>query len=360
MRVFSNKISYTITSRYDLNNVAKSLWNDRTAKQRRKVYGDWVDLYTYEPEISQAELCILTYQWPFYVANDRLGEAQAEVDATRQHGKPMVVFSGSDYTANLPFEDVILFESAGYRSTPGLRYHSAQPSYIPDYLDVYCDGKLQIRHKQETPLIGFCGLASTSPIQTFYRKLRLKQQQILYRQGRLKREPPPFETSSFRTRVLRQFEDQPGIKTNYILRKKYRGGETEDKSLQSPVKLEFVNNILDSDYTLCMRGGGNFSVRFYETLCLGRIPIFIDTDCLLPFQDEIDYKAIFPWIDIKDLHHAPEILRAYHANLSADDFIDKQKACRKLWEDHMTPDGFHQDFINKIKKILNENPVYNS
>ena len=92
-------------------------------------------------------------------------------------------------------------------------------------------------------------------------------------------------------------------------------------------------------------------MRFYETLCLGRIPIFIDTDCLLPFQDEIDYKSIFPWIDVKDLPHAAEIVQDFHTKLSDDDFINLQKTCRKLWLEHMTPIGFYQDVVKKISSL---------
>jgi len=352
MRVFSFFDHYSEHNRYHLNTIAKALWNDRTPQQRRDVYGNWVDLFNYEPDISRADICILTYHYPYYVNSNKLAEAQAEVDAARQNGKQMVVFSGGDHPANIPVENVLLFESAGYRSTPGLRYHSAQPSHIQDYLKVYCQGELKFRPKHDIPVVGFCGQASTSLLQTAYRTLRLKWQQSQYRQGQLLWEPPPFETSSFRERVLKRFENQPDIQTNFIPRKRYRAGETQDKSSHHPAKLEFVNNILNSDYTICMRGGGNFSVRFYETLSLGRIPIFIDTDCLLPFQDEIDYQAIFPWINIKDLPHAAEIVRDFHAKLSNDEFIDLQKACRDLWVEHMTPDGFHRNFVKKVKSII--------
>jgi hypothetical protein len=101
-----------------------------------------------------------------------------------------------------------------------------------------------------------------------------------------------------------------------------------------------------------MRGGGNYSVRFYETLCLGRIPIFINTDCLLPFQDEINYKSIFPWIELDDLQHAAEIVKNFHSRLSDDDFIKLQRTCRKLWIEHMTPDGFHKDFVRRMKSLI--------
>jgi len=352
MKIHSCFQSYNKEDRYNLNNIIKSQWNDRSNEERKQVYGDWVELFKYSPDIAQADVCVLTYVWSHYVESNTVPEALADIENARAHNKQIVIFNGGDSPANLPFGDVILFESAGYRSTPGLRYHSAQPSYVADYVQQYCDGELQLRNRSPKPVIGFCGQASLSPAQTAWRSLRLKWRQHQYRQGRIKWEPAPFETSSFRTRVLKEFEGKDGIQTNYLLRSQYHGGDTNDKDLQARLKTEFVTNILDSDYTISMRGGGNFSVRFYETLCLGRIPIFIDTDCLLPFQDEIDYKSIFPWIDMQDLPHAAEMVQDFHARLSDDDFIDLQKTCRQLWLNHMTPNGFYTDFVCKISKLI--------
>jgi len=350
IKIYSDQNHYIPDNRFFLNNITKMLW-DKKGSKRGRIKSKSVKWFNFEYDLSKADIYLLTYKWNYYFNYNKIPQAEYEVLKAKQLGKPLVVFCDGDYPANLPFEDVILFESAGYRSTPGLRYHSAQPSYIPDYLDVYCNSHLQFRQKRVEPVIGFCGLASTSPLQSLYRRLKLKNQQRQYQKGRLKCEPPPFETSSFRRKVLHQFNNRPGNQTKFILRKRYRAGVIEDKSLQHPAKVEFVNNNLNSDYTVCMRGGGNFSVRFYETICLGRIPIFIDTDCLLPFQDEIDYKSIFPWINMKDLPHAAEILRNFHARLSEDDFLDLQKACRRLWIEHMTPDGFHRDFISVINSI---------
>ena len=165
--------------------------------------------------------------------------------------------------------------------------------FCKDYLQLYCGGQIQLREKREEPVIGFCGQASISRLHALFRDLRNRYRQLQYQLGATKWQPPPFETSSFRKRVLERFENQAGLQTNFVLRNRYHAGNEQDKSDTSPEKLAFVNNILDLDYTVCVRGGGNFSVRFYETLALGRIPIFIDTDCLLPFEDMIDYKGLF-------------------------------------------------------------------
>jgi hypothetical protein len=328
VKIYSCRSHYTKEFRRQINTVTRVLWRDRPKEETIKTFGEWVKTYQFENEPSQADICILTFFWYHYVAHGIIDQAEREYAVAQNHHKPLVVFNEGDPPAKVPLDDVILFEYGGYRSTPGLHYHSAQPSFIQDYLQIYCQGELKLRPKQEVPVVGFCGQASTSLLETIYRTLRLKWKQYQYGQGRLQWEPPPFETSTFRKQVLKHFENQAGIQTNFILRKRYQAGEPENKSPHHPAKLEFVNNILNSDYTICMRGGGNFSVRFYETLCLGRIPIFIDTDCLLPFQDEIDYKAhISPGSICKDLLYAAEIRARFPRQAYPhDDFIDLQKS----------------------------------
>ena len=65
-----------------------------------------------------------------------------------------------------------------------------------------------------------------------------------------------------------------------------------------------------------MRGGGNYSLRLYETLCLGRIPLFINTDCVLPFENNIDWKELCLWVDENDLDRIGEIVLDFHSSIS--------------------------------------------
>src|SRR4030095_15269602 len=99
-------------------------------------------------------------------------------------------------------------------------------------------------------------------------------------------------------RALRALNRSHDVKANFIVRphktnpwggrwKRPADGTHVERALQ----LEFLDNILGSDYVLCSRGFGNFSYRFYESLACGRIPVLIDTDCVLPFDFVIDWDA---------------------------------------------------------------------
>ena len=101
--------------------------------------------------------------------------------------------------------------------------------------------------------------------------------------------------------------------------------------------IEYYYNIRESDYILCLRGKGNFSIRFYETLLMGRIPIFINTDCLLPLMNHINWTEHVVWIEWEERHQIGEIVAKFHDNLSREDFSQLQLNNRKLWLKKLKP-----------------------
>lgn len=64
-------------------------------------------------------------------------------------------------------------------------------------------------------------------------------------------------------------------------------------------KLEkiYVDAAVQSWAMLCPRGMGSLSIRFYEALCLGRIPVHISDEYTFPLSDRIDYSRFC--IDIR-------------------------------------------------------------
>lgn len=91
-----------------------------------------------------------------------------------------------------------------------------------------------------------------------------------------------------RSELLQAFRDHPEIETDAIERQGFWGGAPNDDQL----RLEFEQNIQANHFTLACRGKGNFSMRFYQVLSAGRIPILIDTDTILPFEEEIEWETI--------------------------------------------------------------------
>lgn len=114
--------------------------------------------------------------------------------------------------------------------------------------------------------------------------------------------------------LLKQLEKNFVIDYRFFKRKKYRAGVTRNKETHETT-IQFYDNMLESQYVLCVRGAGNFSVRFYETLMMGRIPLYVHTDGYLSLPDIIDWKDHVVWVDYKNRHHIAEILLEFHNQL---------------------------------------------
>ena len=113
--------------------------------------------------------------------------------------------------------------------------------------------------------------------------------------------------------------------------------------LLKKLRKEFYRNIENTDYTLCVRGGGNFSARLYETLALGRIPIFINTDCTLPFNNEIDWKKHLVWVEYDEINDIETTIHQFHHSLTVQSFQQLEK------ENGFSEASIHSKFFRKGK-----------
>jgi hypothetical protein len=217
--------------------------------------------------------------------------------------------------------------------------------YIDDYQVVYGQGVANVRQKTANPIVGFCGQAGGSLLDDMRRGIACQARKCAFRTGLRKWEPPPFETVRWRRRVLDHLADDPCVETRFILRRRYRAGYwAEKKDPFHVTRLEMVGNMLDTNYTVCMRGGGNFSVRLYETLCLGRIPIFVDTDCILPYDHIVDWRKYCVWIDSSEVSSISRKVIEFHKALSSEEFVAWQQECRSFWQDWLSADGYWNQF----------------
>jgi hypothetical protein len=87
-----------------------------------------------------------------------------------------------------------------------------------------------------------------------------------------------------------------------------------------------------SHFNICNRGTGNFSMRFYQTLSCGRIPILLNTDILLPFENEIDWNDIIIFADTDE-----ELIEK---TINCKDIINKQIKCREIYETYFAGTKF--------------------
>ena len=204
---------------------------------------------------------------------------------------------------------------------------------------------MTIRPKPEVPIVGFCGQAVDSVTLGSMKMARTAYRNLRYRFGSSHDEPQVLLPSSYlRARALAILERAAGIETRFIRRRRCHSASQPGQRVDRAARREFWNSIRKTDYTVCVRGSGNFSARLYETLAMGRIPVFVDTDCKLPYERTIDWKKYCVWVDQSALSHLAERVLAFHASLDKEEFEQLQADCRKMREDRLSFSGFFTHF----------------
>jgi hypothetical protein len=65
-----------------------------------------------------------------------------------------------------------------------------------------------------------------------------------------------------------------------------------NNNIEEKDEIMFIKNIEESHFYLCLRENNNCPSYLYKVLSLGRIPIILDSNFYLPFEQEIDWNEI--------------------------------------------------------------------
>lgn len=320
---------------------------DYSDNERIASYGVSEKDFVFTDVLNDADHVILPMAWNYYLQTGQIKKATDFVKQCAALNKKVITFNAGDFGVKIPYsENLIVLRPSGYKSK-FTENEYAIPAYIADPLKKYFNtDKILERPYQTKAVVGFCGQANSSVINATNEIFKTFLRNIKSYIGFSKEESQQLLSTSFlRASILKKLQKSVDIETNFIFRKKYRAGVTNNKDSHKTTH-EFYENLKNSDYIVCVRGAGNFSVRLYETLAMGRIPVFINTDSSLPFDDSIDWKKHVVWVEYKERNQVVQKVKQFHVSLSKEDFIDLQRINRKLWEQHLTLSGYFKTFFN--------------
>lgn len=201
--------------------------------------------------------------------------------------KKVLVFIVDDYEKRYPYlSNLILFRTSLKRS---LRRRN---EYLLPYIWECSQQVMVAQTDSKGPVVGFCGM-----------------------------------NNSYRKKSIAAFEKHPKIRSCFVVRDKFWGGAPHDQQ----VIAEYEENMKASHYMLCDRGKGNFSMRFYQTLAFGRIPVLVNSDMLLPFADQIDWTR-YAIIERNSNRCVQRVLSTYESG----DYLQMQQNCRELYEQYFS------------------------
>jgi hypothetical protein len=344
LRIYSDRSHYSRAERPMLADVLRPFWKDHpvSPEELQRTYGDHLHHYRMVDSPEDADLCVLPLAWNHYYRHRSLEAAIAFIELARAAGRPVATWVAGDSGVRVPLDDVFVFRQSGYASRRRQRQFGL-PVFIRDPLPVD-RATSYTRPKSRRPLIGFCGQAADRAVVQWAKAGRAIIRNLSFQLGVTAEEPESiFPPTRLRTRALRLLEESRLVETRFLKRARSDGGARTFEELQRR-RTEFWGNVSNTEYTVCVRGTGNFSQRLYEVLAMGRIPVFINTDCVLPSEHLVDWKQYCVWLEASELATLPQRVAEHHAQLDDASFIELQRACRRLWADHLSYPGFFRHF----------------
>lgn len=285
---------------------------------------DFVKVHTFKRLEEAGHLIVIPNPLQDYIHTRKLGEVLKFKDRVLASGRTPVLTTGLEYS---PQSKEIVFSMSTYRL-------SLSDGMIPTPAWLYDLGsKILPLPKPTKPTVGFVG-ASRYPgrLNTLVSYLPIPGSVIektmcsAHINGVLSLGMRQPFAQRLRGKVLNEARKSLYLDTSFIIRK---SGFFDTRSIDAKEKArsEYLQNIQDNAYTLCIRGTENYSYRLYEVMSAGRIPIIIDTNMQLPnlnaFGRWDEFSVIVP---SSKVNHLGEIVQEFHNRLSNEEF---ESACYK-------------------------------
>jgi len=309
-------------------------------KKRLAKYGLVEDYINLVASPKSSDYFILPFCWNYYLKTNSTRIAEKNILEAKKARKKILIWVTGDYYIPLPkYDNIISLYSSPYKSKQNMGT-LALPVIIQDPLTFLGLDTINLQNYTEIPFIGFCGQSDPDLILSSIKMTKLVWQNIKYSLHLSKHYSGPTKPPTYlRKKILDILEKSTRIHSDFIRRKKYQGGISKEEDNFKNIKKEFYKNIVHTQYTLCIRGTGNFSARFYETLALGRIPVFVNTDCMLPFEDQINWGKHIVCIEQNKISEIETKVAEFHGNLNQDSLAHIQKMNRELWQNKFSFSG---------------------
>ena len=121
---------------------------------------------------------------------------------------------------------------------------------------------------------------------------------------------------------------------------------------QKESRQNYIQTLQMSLTVCCPRGAGLNSIRFFETLAMGRIPILISDFCLLPREETIPYDDFILRVPESKISELPALLIDWIEKTSPKEIAHRCLAARQTWQQEFSPEkieSFVWQALNRIK-----------
>lgn len=113
---------------------------------------------------------------------------------------------------------------------------------------------------------------------------------------------------------------------------------------------EYADLLSDSKFVLCPKGISSSSIRLFETLKAGRVPVILSDNWVRPVGCDWDTFAVF--VPENDVASIPSLLEQEEAN-----WPEKSRMARQVWEELFAPQTIFNYFIDCLLQLNPQQPI---
>lgn len=300
--------------------------------------------------LSAADFVAVPYEY-FEVARYAPEYLKCVYAVAESVGKKVLLFDYSDFVdTNIRIPDyAIIFRVSAYRHHKK-KNEIVMPYFVEDMGERY--GILP-EEKKEMLVVGYCGQSQFGSrakalrawLKWLFHFTRLcfyaDQNSAAHQRGIF-----------WRARALAALR-RGGIATSFLERAFYSLHQKTAPRDPQTLRREYVENLRASGLALCIRGDANASQRFYEAMSAGRIPLFIDTDCVLPLEEIIPYDDSIMRVSSRQIKKLPEIVRSWEARQTPASFRAAEQRAREVYERFLRLDRYFEIVFDRGKSPYN-------
>lgn len=276
--------------------------------------------------------------------NDKCFLAAQEAKA---YNKPIIIDAAADADAPLVIPTANILRLGLYQSLQQ-PYETERPYWISQKNQDYLV-PLPINRRGSKPMIGFCGsVGSEGKWFKVGKTIPLKAGKKILGKGsiaqkvdiRLKK----GMSHKLRGASMQNLATDPRILTNFDITNQLQDYYNPNNPNRQLLEQKFANNLADCQYNLCVRGNGNYSIRFFLTLMGGRIPVVLDTDCVFPFEEKLHLIRV----PVSEIDRIGDFVVKHFESVNDADMMSMQHENRQVYQNYMAPHKFIPNFVQGV------------
>jgi len=272
------------------------------------------------------------------------------VQKAQNFDKPLIIDAtcDSDVPLNIPTANILRFGL--YRSLKQ-SFETERPYWSNQKTKADLES-LAILPRSQKPRISFCG--TTSSLGKWFKigkALPMPLIKTVLSQGKTSRmfhiRVQKGMSHKVRETAVKLLEADTRIDSYFDITNALPDYYHPDNIYREKLENMFVENISKCDYALCVRANGNYSGRFYMALNAGRIPVVIDTDVTIPFENKLHLVKV----PVTALDNIGDFILEHFARTSDRDFIEMKKQNREAYNQFLAPEKFIPSYLTKCASL---------